>query len=153
MDNLQEERILLEPTYRQQRLEISAALEKVWTQGSWTCVIDELLYIERLKLTNMVERLLTQGRSKNISTVVGMQRPVAVTRFAISSSTHVFCFQLEGRDIVTVAEATTPRIAQPLLQLDNESHDFVYFNRRTRQVKTGNAKRLHEVFVGADRLY
>lgn len=149
MDNLQEDRILLEPSYRSQRLEIAAALEKVWVQGAWTCVVDELLYIERLKLTKMVERLLTQGRSKQISTVVGMQRPVAVTRFAISQSTHVFCFQLEGRDIVTVAEATTPRIAKPLLELDNESHDFVYFNRRTRQVRTGNAKRLHEVIAGA----
>lgn len=149
MDNLQEDRILLEPSYRSQRLEIAAALEKVWVQGAWTCAVDELLYIERLKLTKMVERLLTQGRSKQISTVVGMQRPVAVTRFAISQSTHVFCFQLEGRDIVTVAEATTPRIAKPLLELDNESHDFVYFNRRTRQVRTGNAKRLHEVIAGA----
>lgn len=153
MDNVQESKILLEPKYRQQRVEIAAALEKVWVQGRWTCVVDELLYIERLKLTRMVERLLTQGRSKQISTVVGMQRPVAVTRFAISQSTHVFCFQLEGRDIMNVVEATTPRIAPPLLELDNESHDFVYFNRRTRQVKMGNAKQLHEVISGTNSVY
>ena len=153
MDNLQESRIILDPAYRHQREEIAMALEKVWVQGGWTCAVDELLYIERLKLTKMVERLLTQGRSKQISTVVGMQRPVAVTRFAISQSTHVFCFQTEGRDIVTVAEATTQQFGRALLSLDHESHDFVYFNRRTRQVKVGNAKQLHEVISGTNGAY
>lgn len=153
MNNLQESKILLEPAYRDQRTEIASALDKVWIQGGWTCVVDELLYIERLKLTKMVERLLTQGRSKQISTVVGMQRPVAITRFAISQSTHVFCFQMEGRDIVTVAEATTQQFGRALLSLDHESHDFVYFNRRTRQVKTGNAKKLHEIISGVHGAY
>lgn len=148
MDNLQESRIVLEPAYKNQRTEIASALERVWVQGAWTCVVDELLYIERLKLTKMVERLLTQGRSKQISTVVGMQRPVAVTRFAISQSTHVFCFQTEGRDIVTVAEATSTAMGRALMGLDHESHDFVYFNRRSRQVKVGNAKQLHEIISG-----
>lgn len=153
MDNLQETKILLEPRDHQQRTEIAAALDKVWKQGAWTCVVDELLYIERLKLRERVERLLTQGRSKQISTVVGMQRPVVISRFAISQSTHVFCFQLEGRDIMNVVEATTPRIAKPLLELDNENHDFVYFNRRTRVVKMGNAKQLHEVISGTNSVY
>lgn len=153
MDNLTEERILLEPKYSQQRIEIAKALENVWVQGSWTCMVDELLYIERLKLVRAVEKLLTQGRSKDISTVVGMQRPVAVTRFAISQSTHVFCFQLEGRDIATVAEATTIKMVEPLMKLDNEKHDFVYFNRRTRTVKTGNAKHLGEIISGVRGTY
>lgn len=153
MDNLQESRILLEPSYKMQRVEIGNALEKVWEQGSWTCVVDELLYIERLKLTKMVERLLTQGRSKQISTVVGMQRPVAVTRFAISQSTHVFCFQLEGRDVATVSEATSEAFALEVWKLDNESHNFAYFNRRTRQVRTGNAKNLGEIISGVHGVY
>jgi hypothetical protein len=153
MDNLSTNHILLEPEYDHQQREAAACLLKAWRQGGWTIVVDELLYIERLKLTKSVERLLTQGRSKAISTVIGMQRPVAITRFAISQSTHVFCFQLEGRDIVTMAESTSPRIRQPLEALDNSKHDFVYFNRRTRQIITGNANRLQEVIAGASGIY
>lgn len=153
MDDLQENRILIEPKYQNQRLEIGRALEKVWQQGAWTCVVDELLYIERLKLTKLVERLLTQGRSKDISTVVGMQRPVAITRFAISQSTHVFCFSLEGRDILTVSQATSEQMGMAIYNLDHESHDFAYFNRRSRVVRTGNAKQLHEIMSGVNGPY
>jgi hypothetical protein len=74
-----------------------------------------------------------------------MHRPAWTTRFAISQSTHVFTFQLEGRDIKTVADATSPRIVEPIENL--RDHDFVYYNRRTREVMTGNARRLQKIFV------
>ena len=45
-----------------------------------------------------MERLLTQGRSKGISVVTGMQRPARISRFALSESTHTIAFFLEGRD-------------------------------------------------------
>lgn len=150
MDNVQDNKLLLEPRYSDQRVEIAHALENVWKQGRWTCVVDELLYIERLKLTRMVERLLTQGRSKQISTVVGMQRPVAITRFAISQSTHVFSFSLEGRDVVTLSQSTSEAMGLAVWHLDHAAHDFAYFNRRTRQVLTGNAKHLHEIISGTN---
>jgi ABC-type phosphate/phosphonate transport system ATPase subunit len=153
MDNLQTSHIILKPEFDHQQEEIGAALLKVWKQGGWTTVIDELLYIERLKLTKSVERLLTQGRSEQVSTVVGMQRPVAVTRFAISQSTHVFCFVLEGRDIAIMAESTSPKVAKALLSLNARDHDFVYFNRRTREVTTGNARNLDEVILGASGIF
>lgn len=151
MDNLSESRIILRPRYDHQRSEIASALERAWTQGGWTMVVDELLYVEKLKLTWSVERLLTQGRSEKISVVIGMQRPVAVTRWGISQATHVFCFRVEGRDIATMAEATSPRIAGPLTRL--REYEFVYFNRRSRQITTGTAQRLGETIVGANGIY
>jgi hypothetical protein len=145
LNDIRLNRILLMPEYRYQAREGWLALELVWQHGGWTFVIDELLYAERLGLREPIERLLTQGRSKDISMVVGMQRPAWTTRFAISQSTHVFTFQLEGRDIKTVADATSPRIVEPIENL--RDHDFVYYNRRTRAVAVGNARRLQKIFV------
>lgn len=145
MENLYTQRILLDPKYEHQAREGAIMLENVWRQGGWTVVIDELWYVSRLGLGHMVERLLTQGRSKNISVIIGMQRPVEVTRFAISQATHLFSFRLEGRDIKTVKDATTPRIVPVLETLDG--HDFAYYNRRDRIVTTGNAKRIQNILT------
>lgn len=145
------ERIWLSPEYRYQAIEGWRAMELAWRHGAWTFVIDELLYAERMGLRDSVEKLLTQGRSKSISTVVGMQRPAWTTRFAISQSTHLFTFRLEGRDIKTVADATTPRIVPIIQSLDG--HDFAYFNRRDRTVAVGNARRLARIFPPVEISY
>lgn len=84
--------------------------------------------------------LLTQGRSKGISVVTGMQRPVGVTRFAISQASHVLCFSQEGRDLKTVIEATSPRLAGPISQL--ERYEFVWYNRPTREIWRGKLQDL-----------
>lgn len=144
MLDIHHERILLQPDYRYQPREGFRAMEFTWKHGGWTFVVDELLYAERLGLRDSIERLLTQGRSKGISTVVGMQRPAWTTRFAISQSTHLFTFRLEGRDIKTVADATTPRIVDVIGNLSG--YDFAYFNRRDRTVAVGNARRLGAIF-------
>jgi hypothetical protein len=148
MANIRYQRILLQPEYRHQPREGWRAMESAWQHGGWTFVIDELLYAERLGLREQIERLLTQGRSKFISTVVGMQRPAWTTRFAISQSTHLFTFRLEGRDIKTVSDATTPRIVPVIESLNG--HDFAYFNRRDRTVMVGNARRLGAIFENRD---
>jgi hypothetical protein len=137
------ERILLTPKYREQAVEGFAMLERAWVQHNWTIIIDELWYVERLGLKPYVERLLTQGRSIKVSVGVGMQRPALISRFAISSCTHLFTFQLEGRDIQTVKEATTPRIVPVIEGLRGK--DFAYYHRGKRIVATGNARRLGEI--------
>ena len=123
-----------------------ALLERAWEQGGWTVVIDELWYLEEmLKLRPLSERLLTQGRSKKVSMVVGMQRPARVSRFAISSCTHLFTFRVEGRDLQTIKEATTPRIVDPINALTG--HKFVYYNRATRVIATGDANSLERIIA------
>lgn len=147
LDSLYETRILLEPKHNQQMRQGYELLTRVWNQGGWTIVIDEEWYVEaRLKLTEYVETLLTQGRSKGISVVVGMQRPARVSRFAISQCTHLFTFRVEGRDLQTLKEAATPRIVEPIEALTG--HDFVYYHRGKRIVTTGNARALDRIITG-----
>lgn len=150
MDDLYETRILLQPIHSQQMRQGYELLTRVWEQGGWTIVIDEEWYVEaRLHLTEWVETLLTQGRSKKISVIVGMQRPARVSRFAISQCTHLFSFRVEGRDLQTIKEATTPRIVEPIESLTG--HDFAYYHRGKRIVTTGNARALARVIRGSTR--
>lgn len=146
LDDLYETRILLTPEHARQSREGYEMLERVWQMGGWTVVIDELWYVEKLlKLGPMVERLLTQGRSKAISVVVGMQRPAQISRFAISQCTHLFSFRVEGRDLQTIKESTTPRIVEPIAAL--RGHKFVYYHRGERTVAIGDAKTLGRIIV------
>lgn len=151
MDHWDAERLLLEPKLSQQAKEVWQALKNVWVHGGWTLAVDELWYIEkRLGLREPVENLLTQGRSKKITVMVGMQRPAWVSRFGIAEATHVFSFRTEGRDTKTLAESTTPKIALALESL--QGHDFVYFNRAKRLIATGNALRLEEIFQDRSKI-
>lgn len=150
MDNVRFEHILLDPEYRYQTREGVEMLERVYLQGGWTVVIDELWIAERIGLKHQIERLLTQGRSKGISVVLGQQRPVTTSRFAISQTTHLFTFRTEGRDGKTIAEATTPRILPVIDGLTG--HDFAYYNRAKRWVGTGNARALDRLIVPSGRL-
>ena len=103
--------------------------------GGWTAFIDELFYAsDRLRLTEPIERLLTQGRSKHISVAIGMQRPARVSRFAISESTHVLSFGLEGRDAKELSYATTRAVEDAVTNL--APHHFVWF-KRPRTIWTG----------------
>lgn len=140
LDDERYTRFLLVPRYEHQAIEGMRMLDKVWKQGSWTCVIDEGWYAEQLGLRPYIERLLTQGRSKDISVVYGQQRPVTTSRFVISQCTHLFCFRVEGRDAKTVAESTTPRILPALEGLTG--FQFAYFNRRHREVAIGTTDKL-----------
>jgi len=147
MDDIYQTRILLVPDHAHQTREGYAMLDRVWEQGGWTVVIDELWYVEKLlKLGPWVERLLTQGRSKEISVIVGMQRPAQISRFAISQCTHLFSFRVEGRDLQIIKESTTLRIVEPIQNL--RKHLFVYYNRSSREVAIGDAKKLGSVIRG-----
>jgi len=121
---------MLDPKYEHQFAEFHLALEKVWRQGGWTVALDELLYLDRLGLRKPIERLLTQGRSKGISVLVGMQRPAQVTRFAISESMHVLSFGLEGRDAKELGLATQRWVGDAVAQLGR--YEFAWYRRPDR---------------------
>jgi ABC-type dipeptide/oligopeptide/nickel transport system ATPase component len=145
MQDVHNERILLEPDYKKQAIEGFTMLEKAWQHGGWTIVIDEHWYSERLGLKPYIERLLTQGRSKGISVVTGMQRPVLVSRFTLSQSEHIISFRLEPRDLRTLAEATTDRLVAPISALGQ--YEFAYFNRSSRAIAKGTAKTLGRILI------
>lgn len=149
VDDGRHERFLLEPEYTYQAREGWRMLERAYRQGGWTVVIDELWAAERIGLADQIERMLTQGRSQKLTVVIGQQRPVGTTRFALSQTTHLFSFRVEGRDAKTVAEATTPRML-PVLDTLPHRH-FAYYNRAHRYVGTGTAQRLGVLLTAGGR--
>lgn len=125
-------RLVLSPKYERQRIEFYQALDRAWKQGGWTVYVDELFYLDdKLHLREPVDRLLTQGRSKKLSIVTGMQRPSLVTRFAISQATHVITFIAEGRDAKILGEATNKSVEEAVQKLGR--HQFVWHYRPTRE--------------------
>lgn len=129
-----------------QRYHIANTINLAWKQEGWTLAVDEAYYWTHvLRLEKQLNMLLTQGRSKRLTIVVGMQRPAWISRFALSQATHAFIFRCEGRDVTNLAQALSPKIAGPVNNL--RGHDFVYFNRATREVVTGNANRLDKIIV------
>lgn len=149
LDDIHNEKILIDLTGRRtmqgkQAWEAKDVLDKVWEMGRWTVVVDEAYYVERkLGLGHYLEMLLTQGRSLGISVVLGMQRPVWVTRFGLSEPTHVFSFRVEGRDLKSIAESTTPRITQPITNLPR--YHFSHFYRVTGELREGEAHGIAKV--------
>ena len=135
-------RIVLDPPYEAQAQECRRALDLAWEQGAWTVYVDELYYAdEQLGLEWELNRLLTQGRSKGVSLVTGMQRPVSVTRFALGEATHVLSFGLEGRDVRTIAEVTSENFARTVAEL--ERYEFAWWYKpQPRDVWRGRVQEL-----------
>lgn len=143
MEDLKTDKLVLYPRWSQQMDEFIRGLERVWRHGAWTVYLDELFFLISTygkPMENRINRLLTQGRSKDISVVCGMQRPVGISRFALSQATHLIVFRQEGRDIKTIQEATSPLFAQTLEQLDK--YQFSWYHRPSRQIYIGRAEDL-----------
>lgn len=122
---------VLRPAYERQQEEIGRALLNVWSQGGWTVYVDELYYLEQqLRLGEQVIQLLTQGRSLNITVVVGIQRPAWVSRFALSEPTHVLCAKLgDQRDAQVVKSVIGSEYLEAVQNVG--WHKFVYLNKIT----------------------
>jgi hypothetical protein len=123
-----------------------ALLDLTFKDGGWTVCLDEYWYCEnRLGMRAEAETLLTQGRSKALTMVVGMQRPVEISRFALSMATHVFVFSGDSRDAKTVGEALDRRLVPLVAGL--QGHDFLYHNTITGEAAVGNARALARVLL------
>lgn len=136
LDALKYDRVELRPKFHEQSREIYRAYQKVFEQGGWTTYNDEEWYLEqRLRLTPAIEMLLTQGRAKRITMVMGAQRPVEISRFVLSQATHVISFGCEGRDVKTLADATSPRVGVFVSAL--RDHEFIWWRRYDRATWVG----------------
>lgn len=139
------DRYVLDPAYERQLVEFWNALEIVWRQEGWAVYLDELFYLSRLKtgsyrLADRIDRLLTQGRSKRITVISGMQRPVQVSRFAMSQSTHLIAFRADGRDIKTLEDAGNREWADTVNEL--KRYEFAWFYRPDRAIFRGRVQDL-----------
>ena len=139
------DRYLLDPPYERQLVEFWNALEIVWKQGHWCVYCDELWYLSQLKesghrLGDRIDRLLTQGRSKKISVVCGAQRPVQISRFALSQATHIICFYGDNRDAKILAEVTGDEFGKVIQNLGK--YQFAWYYVPTREIWTGRVQDL-----------
>lgn len=166
IDDTRYSRFVLQPLKAEQAREGWRLIRKVERQGRWTVVFDEFWYAEKLGLRADIETLFTQARSNHVTVVVGQQRPVVTSRFAISQSTHVLTFVVEGRDADTLAESATPRLL-PLISERwrvQSSHraeaertpmlaeyEFAYYHRKYRFLARGRAGTLGKLLVPPGR--
>ena len=81
-------------------------LWRIWQRGSCGLLFDEGYMIPgQLEDHNPYNAILTQGRSKHIPTITLSQRPVKLSKFTFSESSHYCIFHLNARtDKKTVAE-------------------------------------------------
>lgn len=140
---VRDDRFLLEPDFgdkQKQRDEMARMFIYTWdksdTKGGWTVYIDEARYFDRiLKLGDYLDRAANQGRSKNLTSVFGMQRPVGQERSMISEARHVITFSLDGRDARTFGEATMDSLRPHVQSLGQ--FEFLWYYRPRRQFAIG----------------
>lgn len=149
MRDLFSHRLLFDPAYEQQASQGGIMIEKAWRQGGWTIFLDELFYIHKIGLQKHVDMLLTQGRSKRITVVAGMQRPVHVTRFALSEVTHIFSFGLEPRDRKAIAEITNDEFAEVVARLPK--YRFAHFHVKSQTMAVGEAHGIRRILMTGPR--
>lgn len=150
LDDARNDKLLIVPEYKNQARVAYELFEKVWQQKNWTIVIDEAFYVQqRLGMQKPLEMLLTQGRSMRISVVIGVQRPVHVTRFAVSEASHVFAFRLEGADQKRLVELTSPRVVPILDNLPR--YNFLHWHVPTASARKGEANALDKVLRLTER--
>lgn len=139
-------KFLLSPGLDAQGDEIDATISQVMREGGWTILFDEMFWIQnRLGLAKRVEDLLTQGRSNNISVLVGAQRPAHLTRFAISEPQYIICNRLnDGRDIDIVKEFDGRDYAQFLTTLGK--YEFGFLDRGSREQSVVTRDNVRDAF-------
>lgn len=121
---------------------IRPILAKAYEQKGWTIFFDEGFELKRLGLTRLHERMLTQGRSKGISVITGVQRPSWVTRFTFSESSHALSFYHDGRDVKVLKDAYGVGHADAISRLDPDKHQFAWTSTRDRKTWIGNIQDL-----------
>jgi ABC-type dipeptide/oligopeptide/nickel transport system ATPase component len=147
LSSIRYNKFLFVPKYEEQQTQCAQVMDLVWREGGWCIALDETYYqTEILRLSRIINKLFTQGRSKHITVVAGMQRPAWISRFTLSQATHAFIFRMEGRDLTTLSQALSPTVVKPVMELTG--HDLVYYNRATRDVITSNANKIGEFFSG-----
>lgn len=134
---------ILQPNFPRanQALQIRRASNAIWKEGGWCIYYDELFYItQRLKLEEECDTLLTGGRSRGISVVCGMQRPVRTSRFAISQATHIISFRCERRDTRGTLREINEEWSEAVSAL--KGHQFAWLQQETGDIWIGEVNDL-----------
>lgn len=134
------------PSYESSGVVFRQAFDRVWRDGNWCLYVDEAYHVQHKGLENQLVKLLTQGRSKRITMVCGVQRPAWVSRFVFSEAVHLFCFQCgDRRDLKALRDGVGDAFADAAADL--KRFEFVYFNKVTRRMVRGTVRTLKEVLA------
>lgn len=134
-------RVVLDPEYAHQAREFVGAFEYAWKMGGWTLYADEAFYLtDHLKMGRQLTRMLTQGRSNNITMICGMQRPAWVPRYCLSEPLHLIAFRTEPRDLKTLKDIGSAQWANAVEQL--ERYQFAWYYRLENQTYVGRLQDL-----------
>lgn len=122
-----------------QRPLLAGALGYVDLNGHWCVVLDEGTWLYKdLKLGDDIDSALNQWRTNKASIIILGQRPAWMGRYVLSQPTHVFLFQTsnveDAKALGDLSGANTKLVRELVQNLDHESHQFLYFNSRTRQL-------------------
>jgi energy-coupling factor transporter ATP-binding protein EcfA2 len=136
----------LYPPYTSSAPVFRAAFDRIWADGGWTCYVDEAYAVQHKGLEANLVQLLTQGRSKRISMVCGVQRPAWVSRFVFSEATHVFAFQCgDRRDLKALRDGIGDAFADAASDL--KRYEYLYYHKVTRRMVRGTVRTLDAVLA------
>lgn len=115
------------------RERIAEALNKLFSQGGWTVVIDETHYVSNeMGLSRELATFQHQGRSSGLTNVLGFQRPSHMPLIIYDSATHVFAARsslvADAKRLSELGGHSADRIAFTLAQLPKYS--FLYLPTR-----------------------
>lgn len=113
------------------------AFEKIYMEGGWTVVIDELWYITNmLKLKMDIQLFLLQSRSLHVSLVMGTQRPAHVPLELYDMSTHLFFFRENDESNLKRISGIVKRSSSIIREIVSnlEIHQMLYVNTRTGEM-------------------
>jgi hypothetical protein len=134
------------PTYESAGAQFGQAFTLAWKQGGWTLYVDEAYHVQHAGQENRLVQVLTQGRSKRITVVCGVQRPAWVSRFVFSEAIHLFSFQCgDRRDLKALRDGVSDEFAAVVQDL--KRFEYAYYNKITRRMVRGTVRTLKEVLA------
>lgn len=123
-----------------QAAEIRKALDWADRTGSWTVVIDELMWASRnLRLERELEMLYFQARTQGVSIIGCAQRPRQVPLLALNQATYLLIWQSSDKqDIERLRELSAgfPRqlIETCVQQLSRSEHEALFVNAKHQEL-------------------
>jgi len=120
-----------------QKTVFADAFGKIYREGGWTLVLDEVRYIvENLGLKLEVNTFLLQSRSLGISLVCATQRPRFIPLEVYNQSTHLFFWRDNDAGNLQRLSELNWRSAQFVRRVVSnlDMHQTLYINTRTGQM-------------------
>lgn len=130
---------------------VERLLWRIWERGGIGIYVDEGYMLPDKGKSPAFQAILTQGRSKQIPVIILSQRPVWLSRFAVSESEYYQVYWLnDERDRKTIG-AFLPLDSKELNERLPEYHSLWYDVKRDRLVKLKPVPHPREIVADIER--